>query len=126
MEFLILLLFATLAAATLVPTIPNSRKTRVLLGIAAIPMVLFVYGFVEKFSSRPGAESVHMIVEISSRLIKEGKSDVLLKAFEKYDSGISELVPHELAATDRARHLYDLLWSQEMLQDRVDSSESTK
>jgi hypothetical protein len=126
MEFLILLLFATLAAATLLPTIPNSRKTRVLLGIAAIPMVLSVYGFVEKFSSRPGAESVHMIVEISSRLIKEGKSDVLLKAFEKYDSGISELVPHELGAADRARHLYDLLWSQEMLQDRVDSGESTK
>jgi hypothetical protein len=90
-------------------------------------MVLLVYGFVVKVSSRPGAESIHMVVEISSRLIKEGKSDVLLKAFEKYDSEISELVPHELAATDRARHLYHLIMFQDQMhRASVNSSEPVK
>jgi hypothetical protein len=95
----------------------TSRKLRLVLGFSAIPMLIVVFGIVESISSKPGVGSINSFVEESERLIKEGKTQVLLEALRDYRAqGKSRLI-NPLGAADAARSLTFALQHQELIFD---------
>lgn len=117
LELLICLLLGTLCVATVIPTLPESRKLRLVLGFSAIPMVIVVFGIVESISSKPGLGSIHSFVEESERLIKEGKTQVLLEALRQYRVQEKSRLIDSLGAADAARSLTFALQHQELMFD---------
>lgn len=117
MTIVICLFFGMLVAAILIPTLPESRRVRLILGIFAIPLVVGAFGVLEKFSSRPGAESINAFVKKSDQLLKEGKTEVILAAFRDYHAQGSSTFSDSLAAAERARFLYSALRHQELMHE---------
>jgi hypothetical protein len=108
---------ATLTAAIILPTLPRSRRTRLILAVIAVPVVVFAYDRIEVYASYIGATHMDVFIERSERLLKEGKTEVLLAAYQEYREQHGGRIPKSSAAAYRALLLDNLVKRIEMERD---------
>jgi hypothetical protein len=103
-----------LATLVVVPTIPSSRRLRVILGVVAVLIIIFGYHFLDAVASRVGASQFDRFVNTSERLIRDGRVDIVLDAFERYHIAFEPELPHGAGAAVRAYRLTNRLETAEL------------
>ena len=106
-----------LTAAIVIPTLPNSRRVRLILSVIAVPTVVFSYQRIAVYASYIGATHMGVFIERSERLLKEGKTQILLEAYQDYREQHGGRIPKSSAAAYRAFLLDSLLKQREMEKD---------
>jgi hypothetical protein len=109
-----------LAAAIIVPTLPSSRRMRLVLAVVAVPLVVFAYQRIEAYASYIGTTQMDVFIERSERLLKEGKTEILLGAYQDYREQHGGSIPKSSAAAYRA-WLLDSLVKQRELENQKDT-----
>jgi len=117
MTTIIAFFIIVLAAGIIVPTLPGSRGVRLILAVIAVPVVIFGYQRIEVYASYIGATHMDMFIERSERLLKEGKTNVVLAAYQDYREQHGAVIPKSSAAAHRAWLLDRLMKQREMERD---------
>jgi hypothetical protein len=117
MTTIIAIFIVVLAAAIIIPTLPSSRRVRLILAVVAVPVVVFAYQRIEVYASYIGATHMDVFIERSERLLKEGKTEVLLAAYQDYREQHGGPIPKSSAAAYRAWLLDSLVKQREIEKD---------
>ena len=107
----------TLTAAIVIPTLPSSRRVRLILAVIVVPIVVFAYQRIEVYASYIGATHMDVFIERSERLLKDGKPQILLEAYQDYREQHGGRIPKSSAAAYRAFLLDSLVKQREMEKD---------
>jgi hypothetical protein len=115
MEIVIALFFLTLLLLVILPTLPHSRRFRVILAIFAIPGIIFAYRVLEMFASR-GAQSAHLdeFIRKCDKLLSQGKTEEVRAILADYRQKRGEPTPPSSALASRAHLLYHLIKEKEL------------
>ena len=114
MNAIITFFILTLALAIIIPTLPNSRRIRLALAVIAVPVVIIGYNMVEARASYYGATQMDYFIEHSQRLLKEGKTNLLLAAYQDYQEQHGSVIPKAAAPAYRAWLLNHLITEKEI------------
>lgn len=117
MTTIIAFFIVVLAAAIIIPTLPSSRRLRLILAVVAVPVVIFANQRIEVYASYIGATHMDVFIERSERLLKEGKTEVLLAAYQDYREQHGTRIPKSSAAAYRAWLLDSLVTQREIEKD---------
>jgi hypothetical protein len=117
MNTIIVFFLLTLTAALIIPTLPSSRRVRLVLAVIGVPVVVFAYNRIEVYASYVGAAHMDLFIERSERLLKEGKTEVLSAGYQEYREQHGGRIPKSSAAAYRAWLLNDLVNYKEMEKD---------
>lgn len=105
METLIASFLLVLAACIVGPTLPRSRRLRIILALIAVPLVYFSFLGIDELSARRGARDMDRFIKQSEQLLKEGRTETLLAVYQEYHQQARHHHPKAWAAADRANVL---------------------
>jgi hypothetical protein len=114
MTALITIFILTLAAAIILPTLPSSRRVRLVISVVSLFAVIALYRIVEARASYIGAVHMDYFVERSQQLLQEGKTQVVIAAYRDYQEQHGSTVPKAVAPAYRAWLLESLLRQREI------------
>jgi len=117
MTTIIAFFLIVLAAAIIIPTLPSSRRVRLVLAVVAVPVVVLAYQRIEVYASYIGATHMDVFIDHSERLLKEGKTEILLEAYQDYREQHGGRIPKSSAAAYRALLLENLVKQKELEKD---------
>ena len=118
MVFIIGIYIFCIAAAVIVPTLPSSRRTRLILSVASIFVIVFGYQYVERFASRIGSDYMDIYVEHSAQLLRDGRTNILQAAYADYQEQHGGRVPASASAAYRAFLLRSLIRQHELEEEK--------
>jgi hypothetical protein len=115
MEIVIALFFLALTLLVILPTLPHSRRLRVILAILAVPGIISAYAVLEMFAST-GAQSARLdeFIRKCDKLLSQGKIEEVRAILADYGQKRGELNPESSALASRAHLLYHLIKEKEL------------
>ncbi|MFC5454051.1 hypothetical protein [Prosthecobacter fluviatilis] len=115
MEIVIALFFLALILLVILPTLPHSRRLRVILAILAIPGIIFAYRVLEMYAST-GAQSARLdeFIKKCDNLLNQGKTEEVRAILADYMQKRGKHNPESSALASRAHLLYHLIKEKEL------------
>lgn len=115
MEIVIALFFLTIVLLIVIPTLPESRRVRIVLAIVAVPGILCAYGVLEKFASTgAGNARLDYFIRKCDHLLSQGKTAEVRDVLQDYSQQRGKPNPESTELAIRAHMLYQLIREKEL------------